>query len=71
MANLRSPRQTAGPCSVGSRGPIRGLLPLLGLLISLMRMSQVRVFRRETDFPVSAVSCSQFNGGARSSALSY
>jgi hypothetical protein len=46
-------------------------LPLLGLLVSLRRMYQVRVFRRGTDFPVSALCCSQFNGGARSSILRY
>jgi hypothetical protein len=57
--------------TVGSRPPIRGPLPLLGLLVSLRRMFQVRVFRRGTDFPVSALCCSQFNGGARSSTPSY
>jgi hypothetical protein len=47
---------------VGSRAPIRGGLPLLGPAAgsvgSLRRMSQWRVFRRETseaDFAVSAV----------------
>jgi hypothetical protein len=57
--------------NVGRRAPIRGPLPLLGLLVSLRRMFQVGVSRRETGFPVSALCCSQFNGGARSSILSY
>jgi hypothetical protein len=68
-----SPHNTEGlPLfGVGSGAPIRGPLPLLGLPVSLRRMFQVRAFRRETDFPVSALCSSQFNGGARSSILSY
>jgi hypothetical protein len=55
------------PRRLGSRAPIRGPLPLLGLLVSLRRMYQVEVFQymrlRETS---SVVSRPQPNGGAGS-----